>query len=549
MSMRSRRVRRGLAASVVVLLMTGLRLPMLAQRAPEPGPQGKTGALTANFDIRSSAALRAQLLQRLGRSQPEDGVTKLRRANDALADAAERPATGDRHDLAVHRRRRAGAQPARRPDAAAPGAASAAIVSGFLETHAALYGLAAADLATLRFLGESVNRSNGLRMLRAEQAIDGIPVFQSDSRFILDRDGRLIRTTGRLVSRAGAGGTAPAAAIPASAAFVSAMQSVGIAVSATSQHGQAELSFSRQPADRDAVSSRLVYFPLAPGVLVLAYEQMTYTDGPGDYLTVVDATTGTLLWRKNVRNYQSSTQQARFSVYVQADGVTPADSPAPLSPTTVTPGAGTQFPEIARTIVNMLSAQDITASPNGWIPDGGTTTTGNNVDACLDRVGASRTSATPAPSTPTAGRSATRMRSGTIATFSGAPPQLRLHAGAARRQPGCRRHADRHRRGAGRVPARRRDAALLPHELVPRPPVPPRVRRGGRQLPDGQLQRPGRSEAMPCGRTRRTDRATNNANFTTPPDGMPGRMQMYRFTGPDGRSRRQAWMPRSSSTS
>ena len=25
---------------------------------------------------------------------------------------------------------------------------------------------------------------------------------------------------------------------------------------------------------------------------------------------------------------------------------------------------------------------------------------------------------------------------------------------------------------------------------------------------------------------------TNNANFTTPPDGTSGRMQMYRFTGP-----------------
>ncbi len=25
---------------------------------------------------------------------------------------------------------------------------------------------------------------------------------------------------------------------------------------------------------------------------------------------------------------------------------------------------------------------------------------------------------------------------------------------------------------------------------------------------------------------------TNNANFSTPPDGMPGRMQMFRFTGP-----------------
>ena len=72
-------------------------------------------------------------------------------------------------------------------------------------------------------------------MLRAEQAIDGIPVFQSDTRFILDREGRLIRTTGRLVSPAGAGGTAPAAAIPAAAAFASAMQSVGIAVSASAK--------------------------------------------------------------------------------------------------------------------------------------------------------------------------------------------------------------------------------------------------------------------------------------------------------------------------
>jgi hypothetical protein len=34
----------------------------------------------------------------------------------------------------------------------------------------------------------------------------------------------------------------------------------------------------------------------------------------------------------------------------------------------------------------MLSVQDATASPNGWIPDGGTTTTGNNVDAYLDTV-------------------------------------------------------------------------------------------------------------------------------------------------------------------
>src|SRR4029077_19564977 len=56
----------------------------------------------------------------------------------------------------------------------------------------------------------------------------------------------------------------------------------------------------------------------------------------------------------------------------------------PDEPSTVTPGSGTQFPAISRTTVNMSTAQNLTFSPNGWIPDGGTTTTGNNVDAYLD---------------------------------------------------------------------------------------------------------------------------------------------------------------------
>src|SRR5262249_41981246 len=91
-----------------------------------------------------------------------------------------------------------------------------------------------------------------------------------------------------------------------------------------------------------------------------------------------------LLWRKNIRTH-ASTQQARFSVYVQADGVTPADSPAPQSPTPIiTPGSGTQFPAISRTVVSMLSVQDSIASPNGWIPDGGTSTTGTHARPFLN---------------------------------------------------------------------------------------------------------------------------------------------------------------------
>ena len=143
------------------------------------------------------------------------------------------------------------------------------------------------------------------------------------------------------------------------------------------------------------VTSKLVYFPVAPGVLVLAWSQVTFTNGPGDWYTLVDAKTGKLLWRKNMRA-NVSTHDARFRVYVQADGTTPADSPAPLSPTNVTVGSGTQPPGIAPTIVSMFTAMSSLASPNGWIDDcpGGictaaqTQTIGNNVHAYMDRVGA-----------------------------------------------------------------------------------------------------------------------------------------------------------------
>ena len=418
----------------------------------------------------------------------------------------------------------------------APGAGSAAIVSGFLETHAPLYGLAAADLATIRFLGESVNRSNGLRMLRAEQAIDGIPVFQSDTRFILDRDGRLIRTTGRLVSRAGAAGADLASAIPASAALVSAMESVGIAVSPNdvspgAQNGRSELRVANAHVT-DGVSSRLVYFPLAPGALVLAYEQVTYTDGSGDYLTVVDATTGTLLWRKNIRDNQAPTQQARFSVYVQPDGVTPADSPAPQSPTTPAPGSGTQAPAIARTIVNMLSAQDFTASPSGWIPDGGTTTTGNNVDACLDRIsGSSETNVCDIGALDDNGRPIGNPdAAGNNRDFLGTGPRDFGYTPA----PAGSADAGDDPTGAGAAQdAFRRGAATQLFYVTNW--YHDRLFHLGFDEAAGNFQAVNFGGLGGGGDAVRADVqnvGTNNANFSTPPDGRAPRMQMYRFTGP-----------------
>lgn len=272
----------------------------------------------------------------------------------------------------------------------APGRNGIEIVRDFLRENAALYGLSAAEVDGLRFLGESVSRKSGIRMVRFDQTVNGVPVFQSETRAVLDRDGRLIRTLGQVVPGAREAAQSLNGLISADRALVSAMASVGYELDAarmtetkrSADGGRIEVAPNHPEISKPATSS-LVYFPVSPDLLVPAWSQVTFTEGSGDWYTMVDARTGTLLWRKNIRNH-ASTERARFRVYVQRDRETPADSPAPQSPTSVNPGEGTQFPSIARTTVNMLRVQDPTASPDGWIPDGGETTTGNNVDAYLD---------------------------------------------------------------------------------------------------------------------------------------------------------------------
>ena len=264
------------------------------------------------------------------------------------------------------------------------------IVRDFLRVNADAYGIDSQQVDQLHFIGESDSPS-GLRMVRFEQVINDVPVFLSETRALLDRDGRLVRTLGSLAS--GADDAEPLTGLISPAdALTSAMASVGLQLDASVASVRNQIGEGKKPLVRTNhpkidgdVESKLVYFALAPGVLIPAWSQVTFTKTDCDWHTVVDAQSGALLWRKNMRA-DVSAQDARFRVYVQADGTTPADSPAPHSPTNVTLGSGAQFPEIAPTVVSMHTAMDATASPNGWINDGGGTTTGNNVDAYLDRV-------------------------------------------------------------------------------------------------------------------------------------------------------------------
>jgi uncharacterized repeat protein (TIGR01451 family) len=575
---------------IILAIFSSAALPYHPAAASQPSQPPENGATlatgtkgatyTGNMDVRVTGGLDiAAYAQRFTSKSPlalaEQAQTQAAQIRAGLQAFQEQNLTSDvsLSELTggpeVVRSRQAGLTPA------APGKASLEIVMDFLRRNQGLYGLQAADLASLKSLGESDSPGSGLRMLRLEQMVNGIPVFQSETRFILDRGGRLVRSVGLFAPDATASAAPLKGLVSASQALAASMQQTGIDLDASQVSSLAGSGTPTQAVLNVAdgrilgsVNSWLVYFPLAPGLLVPAWAQVTFTNGTGDWYTLVDALSGSLLWRKNIRSNawdaqtpltsqmgaassaaqnaqplrapaspaeaqafqapqapSASTQQARFSVYVQADGKTPADSPAPHSPTDVTSGSGTQFSEIARTTVSMLTVQDTSASPNGWIPDGGSTTTGNNVDAYLDTNG------------------------------DNAPDSGLIDSNG--RPVGNPDASTNNRDFLGNTP---RDFTYTPAPSGGNPdagdsPATATFQRGVvTQLfyianwYHDQLYQLGFNEAAGNFQTDNFGKGgsagdrvlaeaqdgsgTNNANFSTPPDGTSGRMQMYIFTGP-----------------
>jgi uncharacterized repeat protein (TIGR01451 family) len=438
--------------------------------------------------------------------------------------------------------------------AAAPGRSSEEIVRGFLLQYGDLYGFSATDVADLVVLGDSPGGASGLRMLRVEQQIDGRPIFQSETRFLLDREGRLMKGVGLMVPEARA--LAPRVdfgkLLSPGAAVARLLAADGKSADPASFTVAADNGGRLELAETDGfvagpVTARQVLFPLGPGLLVPAWSLVVFTEGEQDWYAVVDAETGDLLWRKNIRNSVSA-HDARFRVYVQADGVTPADSPAPQSPNTA--AAGQQFPEIAPTIVSMHTAMDATASPNGWIddcPGGGCTanetqTLGNNVLACLDRAAPSNACDTDAASVldgngrPTGNPDANSRNRDFLGTAPRdfqtnflPPPQ----GGAANAEVGQTATGagssgtnafDQFRRGS--VTNQFYSANWYHDKLYAL----------GFDEASANFQLTNFS-GMGVGGDRvnldvQDASGTNNANFATPPDGTSGRAQMFRFTGP-----------------
>jgi len=274
----------------------------------------------------------------------------------------------------------------------------------FVAAHAALFELEPVVLDRARTTRLCPTRHNGamhLTLQQRETDAEGrtLDVFGAVMRASITARGELINIDSLFVPAAGGAGKVPAAVIDGATAIAAAAMSVGIDLCAwpeaegqAGQGGQAdqggevagEEELQRwQPGmdfrPEEALTTRRVLFPLTRSELRPAFAVVIAAPGIGHtYDVVVDAVTAAVLHRTD-RLVFDTTQPATYRVFT-------GDSPAPGSPGTSIPSA-LQLPMVERELVTVAPQSIRAFSPNGWINDGGTETTGNNVLAATDRDG------------------------------------------------------------------------------------------------------------------------------------------------------------------
>ena len=279
-----------------------------------------------------------------------------------------------------------------------------AVVRGFLTRNRDLYGLSTRQIGELKKIADYTNPAGNISWIELRQEVRGLPIFQGELRAALNSNGELFRTVGRLVPELDYAKIAAevnlqkslgknrdrlsAHATPGKELTTSAAQAVSIGASSIGVAVDPDsLVVKKASADGTSVvfepgpfaheiQAELLYFPLGPGNLTLAWSLTLWQDVPAYYVLVDAQGTEQVLWRKNVTEEQ--TQSATYSFYND-------DSPAPLSPSNSIPGAPVQGAAIARTLITLIS-EGPAFNNTGWIPDGANITTGNNVDSGLDLV-------------------------------------------------------------------------------------------------------------------------------------------------------------------
>ena len=264
-------------------------------------------------------------------------------------------------------------------------------IKAVLHEHRELFGHGPEVLLSARRARDYVTAHNQLRTLVWEQQLEGIPVYEAtllanvtargelaslSSQFLPDPEqAAKLGTPERVVGRQ--------PSLPARDALRKAVDEVGEEVAAAAIAeigGPAEAASHEQRFRAGALPgearAHLVWLPLDRERLRLCWAvELTRRERGERFRVLVDSENGQVLLR---RCLTFDLSEATYRVFT-------SDSPSPFSPGLSVPSRF-QPPLVSRSLVT-LSALDTNASPLGWIRDGENETSGNNVDAHLDRDG------------------------------------------------------------------------------------------------------------------------------------------------------------------
>lgn len=406
------------------------------------------------------------------------------------------------------------------------GGQRSAALKDFIREYSDLFGLSYEQINGLEVFSDYANPNGGLSFVELNQKINDIPVFGGELKAGFTRSGRLVRVINNLApgldySSLSVDFGNETEIVRSALRYINRDPDALGLVRDTSGMAQAKNAY--KGADVEAIADK-IYFPTEPGMAVPAWRVLIFQPVNAFYL-VVDAESGTLLWRKNITNDQ--TQSATYNVWANPNAmVNVADSPFPMSPGTSSPN-GMQPGPLARTTITRIGNEaPYTFNNNGWIADGVIFTVGNAVSAGLDRDAQN-------------GIDPTGFAEGTSRVFDfpinpGIPTNPAQNGGDSPLP-------------SGKTPDQCEATGMAPpltdfqkasvtqlfyianwfHDETYRL----GFTEAARNFQVDNFGRGGAggdsvmAEGQDCG-------GTNNANFATPPDGFPGRMQMFLFTSP-----------------
>ncbi len=417
----------------------------------------------------------------------------------------------------------------------ATGANRSDTLKNFLRENSALIGAGAQQIDDLKVFADYMNPAGNMGFVELNQEINGIPVFRGEVKAGFTPSGEMFRVINNIAPGLDA------------ASLTSDFGDPAKAVRAASGYIKHNFDISREPLNNavstdqravfgegdQATTAEKMYFPTEAGVAVPAWRVLIW-EPVAAYYVIVDAGSGTMLWRKNIAEDQ--TQSATYHVYVNPNAmVNIADNPFPMTPgpTTLSGVQGTAIPRTG--ITRIGNEAPYTFNNLGWITDGNNTTDGNNVQAGLDReLPNTGSPANPADIDPTGMATGSPNRVFNFTYQPGIPTNPAQNTGdaplpAGQTPTGCLAQ------GTNSVPTAFQSGIVtnlfyimnVYHDEM----YTLGFNEAARNFQTDNFGRGGvgndrvSAQAQDCS-------GTNNANFRTPADGTRGAMQMYLWTSP-----------------